>query len=162
VYNWKYHVSKIIDGRSVEGMLDMGFREYRERRFNLADIPLEDVRRLRGTERLAAEREHEGAFECLCALLWPTDDKMNHGRTVVVSPCSPDRRGLSVVHIYVPIAATAPEYDSIICRNARAVGSPVHSFLHVNGYMNHMKSHEFSAVVRNDLLSVVQPYDFAL
>lgn len=162
VYNYKYHVNKIVDGRTVDGILDMGFREYRERRFNLADVPLADVRRLRGPERVAADEEHAGALECLSVLLCPSDDKVKHGRTVVVSPCSPDRSGRSVVHMFVPIAATAPEYDEIICRNARVIGSNVHSFLHVNGYLNYMRTREFSKVVRNDLLSVVQPFDFAL
>ena len=146
VFNYKFHVGDVVDARTINGVLDAGFRFFMHRHFQLAGIELPDVKRIKDVnERKKAES----------ILLYPSaQPKQPHGRTIIVATHVPNRYGRCLVNAYVPCVQESFDHPHLTRRTAGYV------LINVVHYMHHLGERGYDLAIGKEVLEICEPYDF--
>lgn len=157
IFNYKFHVESVVDGRTVRGMVDMGFRDYKHRHFQLSGMDFPDVRRISDPKaRQHAQERWELAKPALSSIVLYRDHEVSqpHGRTIVISPHTPNKYGRSLVNAYVACENEHFEFPHLTIRRAGYV------FINVVHYMQHLGEQGFDLQAGKEILDICGPYDF--
>ena len=90
VFNYKATVTRVLDGRDFDVILDLGFHTYRDQRLRLQNM--QDLPDRKDSDPLEAATA-VAAYKCL--------DKILVGRKVIISPTRPDRFDRAHCLIYI-------------------------------------------------------------
>lgn len=159
IFNWKYHVKKIIDGRTLEGILDVGFREFKYRRFQLSGMVFPDPKRINNAEERAKAEElwtlSKPALELLLTYKEKPTAPQWHGRTIILATHAPSiKTGQCLANAYVPVRQESFDHPHLF---RRAMG---YVFMNVTHFMQHLGERRFDLKEGRDLLEICEPYDF--
>jgi hypothetical protein len=157
IFNYKFHVDSVVDGRTIKGMVDIGFRDYKHRHFQLSGMDFPDIRRITDpVERQHAEERWALATPALKSLLLyrPHEQVQVHGRTIVIAPHTPNKYGRCLVNAYVACEKEHFEYPHLTLRRAGYV------FINVVHFMQHLGERGFDVEVGKEILDICEPYDF--
>lgn len=153
IYNYKFVVTEIVDGRTVDGVLDLGFRIFQHRSLRLAGINFNDPSRPKSRDEI--KKLSQAAKPCLeTALLWEDSHSKGHGRTVVVSTTEPDRYGKSSIWVSVPCENRCEPYPQI------TFNLQGQCFINVLNYMKVLSANRFNLEEAKAILDPLKPHDF--
>lgn len=157
IFNYKFHIESIVDGRTIRGMVDVGFRDYKHRHFQLSGMDFPDTRRIQDLdERQRAERRWGLAKPALESILLyrAHEEAQEHGRTIVIAPHTPNKYGRCLVNAYVACEKEHFDEPHLTIRRAGYV------FINVVHYMQHLGERGFVVQVGKEILDICEPYDF--
>jgi hypothetical protein len=152
INNYRFHVEKVVNGRTFSGILHLGLGIHlMDRRMHVAGSFLREVTESNFTE---AKAFNARAKEVLRLVMEYDDEHEVHGRTIVAALHKPDRYGKSAVLPYVPCEKSS-FVDPILTPNYAG-----YTLLDVVVYMQRMAELNFAVSEAQNLLQEVQLYDF--
>ena len=156
-YNYKFHCEEVVDGRTMAGIIDMGFRDYKRRHLQLAGMEFPNFQKIRDKDEKARARKlWESSKSGLESILLYRDHEpaQPHGRTIVIAPYNPNRNGRCLTNAYVPCRQESFDHPHLTRRIAGYV------FLNVVHYLQYIGERGFDLNAGLEILDLLEPYDF--
>lgn len=136
----------------------MGFRLFKQTCLQIAGSDLPDVRSTRpgSEERTAVEATLKKAKDVLYLLLMGEDkeEDLKHGRTIIVSPHTPNKYGRVYVTVYLPCKVESINHPHLTSKYAG------YRFVNVLHFMQYLAELSFDLDKAKELLAIFEVYDF--
>lgn len=149
IHNYPCRVLDIVDGRTFDGLLDLGFNLQQKLRIQMAGVELPDTK----SKDPEVKADLDRAKNCLRLALMGGGDYPK-GRRVIVAPTKPNRYNRSYFRVYVSVNRDNIAYPPLCAKYAAL------RFMDANNYQQLCYENHFDLAFAASILDDFEPRDF--